>query len=93
MCSISPTVQGHNKNEDVISNGLFRHVLEGLEAKSRMSSTSSTSSSDSQTPNTNERDTPTVRADSGGTHTGALNRRAAAPETEKARSQTPSTPS
>ncbi|XP_011612395.1 dysbindin-like [Takifugu rubripes] len=86
-------VQGHNKNEDVISNGLFRHVLEGLEAKSRMSSTSSTSSSDSQTPNTNERDTPTVRADSGGTHTGALNRRAAAPETEKARSQTPSTPS
>lgn len=91
MCSISPTVQGHNKNEDVISNGLFRHVLEGLEAKSRMSSTSSTSSSDSQTPNTNARDTPTVRSDSGGT--GALNRRAAAPETEKSRSQTPPTPS
>ncbi|XP_068172041.1 dysbindin [Antennarius striatus] len=56
-------VQGNNNNEDVISNGLFRHVLEGLEAKSRMSSTSSSSSSDSQTTNTNgdAHGVPTVR--------------------------------
>lgn len=91
-CSISPTVQGHNKNDGVIGNGLFRHALEGLEAKSRMSSTSSTSSSDSQTPNANEGDTLAVRSDSEGAHTGALNRRAAPPETEKATSQASSTP-
>lgn len=84
--------QGHNKNEGVITNGLFRHVLEGLEAKSRMSSTSSCSSSDSQT-NASDGDAAAVRSANEGTHTGTLKRRAAPPETEKARSQTPSTPS
>ncbi|CAF96549.1 unnamed protein product [Tetraodon nigroviridis] len=84
--------QGHKKNEDVISNGLFRHVLEGLEAKSRMSSTSSSSSSDSQT-NTDDTDAPAVRSANEGTHTGTLRRRAAPPEAEKAPSQTPSAPS
>lgn len=79
MCSIP--AQGHNKNEDVISNGLFRQVLE---AKSRMSSTSSSSSSDSQT---NASDPPAVRSADEGMHTGTLKRRA---KTEKAISQTPS---
>lgn len=90
VCSIS--AQGHNKNEGAIANGLFRHVLEGLEAKSRMSSTSSCSSSDSQT-NARDGDAAAVRSANEGTHTGTLKRRAAPPETEKARSQTPPTPS
>lgn len=62
MCSIS--AQDHNKNP--ISNGLFRHVLEGLEAKSRMSSTSSSSSSDSQA-NASDGDVPAVRSANEGT--------------------------
>ncbi|KAF7658956.1 hypothetical protein LDENG_00005350 [Lucifuga dentata] len=55
-------VQGNNNNEEVFNNGLFRHVLEGLEAKSRMSSTSSDFSSDSQTTNANGGDTPVVQS-------------------------------
>lgn len=92
--TMSPiSAQGHNKNEEsVISNGLFQHVLEGLEAKSRMLSTSSSSSSDSQT-NASDGDAPAVRSANEGTHTGTLKRRAAPPEKEKAISQTPSTPS
>lgn len=86
------SAQGHNKSEDVVRHGLFRHVLEGLEAKSRMSSTSSSSSSDSQT-NGSDGDAPAARSASEGTHTGTLKRRAAPAETGKARSQTPSTPS
>ncbi|KAK7907441.1 hypothetical protein WMY93_016053 [Mugilogobius chulae] len=43
--------QSNNNNEEVFSNGLFRHVLEGLDSKSRMSSTSSVSSGDSQNMN------------------------------------------
>lgn len=86
-------VQGNNNNEEVISNGLFRHVLEGLEAKSRMSSTSSTSSSDSQTTNANGGDTPVVRSDDEETHTSTIKRRAAPPETEKVKGQTPSSSS
>lgn len=86
------SAQGHNKSEDVVRHGLFRHVLEGLEAKSRMSSTSSSSSSDSQT-NGSDGDAPAARSAGEGTHTGTLKRRAAPAETEKARSQTPSTPS
>uniref|UniRef100_A0A8C4FDP4 Dysbindin n=1 Tax=Dicentrarchus labrax TaxID=13489 RepID=A0A8C4FDP4_DICLA len=77
----------------VISNGLFRHVLEGLEAKSRMSSTSSNSSSDSQTTNANGADTPVVRSDDKETHTSTFKRRAAPSEIEKVRSQTPSSSS
>lgn len=88
----SAAAQGHSKSEDVVRHGLFRHVLEGLEAKSRMSSTSSSSSSDSQT-NGSDGDAPAARSAGEGTHTGTLKRRAAAAETEKARSQTPSTPS
>ncbi|XP_073324783.1 dysbindin-like [Pagrus major] len=86
-------VQGNNNNEEVISNGLFRHVLEGLEAKSRMSSTSSTSSSDSQNTNANGGDTPVVRSDDEETHTGTVKRRATLPEREKMKSQTPSSSS
>ncbi|XP_041638935.1 dysbindin [Cheilinus undulatus] len=69
-------------NNNVISNGLFRHVLEGLDAKPRSSSTSSTSSCDSQTPDATGGNTPVVRSDDEETHTGTLKRR------EK--SQTPS---
>lgn len=76
-------VQGNNNNEEVINNGLFRHVLEGLEAKSRMSSTSSNSSSDSQTTNANGGETPVVRSDDEDTHTSTVKRRAALQETEK----------
>lgn len=83
----------NNNNEEVISNGLFRHVLEGLDAKSRMSSTSSISSSDSQTTNANGGDTPVVRSDDEETHTGTVKRRAVPPETEKVKSQTPSSSS
>ncbi|KAG7229629.1 hypothetical protein INR49_012673 [Caranx melampygus] len=61
-------VQGNNNNEEVISNGLFRHVLEGLDAKSRKSSTSSNSSSDSQTTNANGGNTPLVGSDDEETH-------------------------
>lgn len=84
--------QGHNNNEEVISNGLFRHVLEGLEAKSRMSSTSSNSSSDSQTT-ANGAKTPIIRSDDEETHTSTVKRRAAPPETEKVKGQTPSSSS
>ncbi|XP_029990624.1 dysbindin [Sphaeramia orbicularis] len=69
--------QGNNNNEDVISNGLFRHVLEGLDAKSRMSSTSSNSSTDSQTINANGEDAPVVQSDEEEeTHTNTMKRRA-----------------
>ncbi|XP_034023119.1 dysbindin-like [Thalassophryne amazonica] len=47
-------VQGNH--EEVVTNGLFRHVLESLDAKSRLSSTSN-SSSDSQTTNASGGDT------------------------------------
>lgn len=93
-CSDLITVQGNNNNnEEVISNGLFRHVLEGLEAKSRMSSTSSNSSSDSQIVNANGGDTPVVRSDDEETHTSTVKRRATPPEIEKVKSQTPSSSS
>lgn len=86
-------VQGNNNNDEVISNGLFQHVLEGLDAKSRMSSTSSNSSSDSQITNANGGDTPVVGSDDEETHTSTVKRRAASPETEKVKSQTPSSSS
>ncbi|XP_026163885.1 dysbindin-like [Mastacembelus armatus] len=81
-------VQGNN-NEEVISNGLFRHVLEGLDAKSRMSSTSSNTSSDSQN-NTNGGDTPVVGSDDEETHTRP---RGTPPGKEKVKSQTSSSSS
>ncbi|AWP03302.1 putative dysbindin-like [Scophthalmus maximus] len=83
----------NNNNEEVISNGLFRNVLEGLDAKSRMSSTSSNSSSDSQTTNANGGDTPVVASDDEETHTGTVKRRTAAPERERVKTQTPSSSS
>ncbi|XP_041807748.1 dysbindin-like [Chelmon rostratus] len=83
-------VQGNNNDKEVISNGLFRHVLEGLEAKSRMSSTSSNSSSDSQTMNASGGDTPVVRSDDEETQTSTVKRRAAPPEPEKVKNQSPS---
>ncbi|XP_053171180.1 dysbindin [Scomber japonicus] len=86
-------VQGNNNNEEVISNGLFQHVLEGLDTKSRLSSTSSNSSSDSQTTNTNGRDTPVVGSDDEETYTSTVKRRAAPPEIEKVKNQTPSSSS
>uniref|UniRef100_A0A3Q3NDJ1 Dysbindin-like n=1 Tax=Mastacembelus armatus TaxID=205130 RepID=A0A3Q3NDJ1_9TELE len=78
-----------NNNEEVISNGLFRHVLEGLDAKSRMSSTSSNTSSDSQN-NTNGGDTPVVGSDDEETHTRP---RGTPPGKEKVKSQTSSSSS
>ncbi|XP_044079846.1 dysbindin-like [Siniperca chuatsi] len=86
LTSPLPVQGNNNNNEEVISNGLFRHVLEGLDAKSRMSSTSSNSSSDSQTNNANGGDTPVVRSDDEETHT-TVKRRAAPPEIEKVKSQ------
>lgn len=69
-------VQANNNNEEVISNGLFRHVLEGLDPKSRMSSTSSMSSADSQNMNTTGGDTPVVGSDNEEEeHSGTLKRR------------------
>lgn len=55
--------QGNNNNEEVLSTGLFRHVLEGLDPKSRMSSTSSMSSGDSQNMNAMEEHTPIEGSD------------------------------
>ncbi|XP_049589875.1 dysbindin [Syngnathus scovelli] len=51
------SANGNNNPEGVITNGLLRHVLEGLDSKSRVSSTSSNSSSDSQIHNANPGDT------------------------------------
>ncbi|XP_010753844.1 dysbindin-like [Larimichthys crocea] len=93
LTSPLPVQGNNNNNEEVISNGLFRHVLEGLEAKSRMSSTSSNSSSDSQIVNANGGDTPVVRSDDEETHTSTVKRRATPPEIEKVKSQTPSSSS
>lgn len=56
-------VQGNNNNDEVLSTGLFRHVLEGLDPKSRMSSTSSMSSGDSQNMNATEGHTQTEASD------------------------------
>ncbi|TKS71003.1 Dysbindin Biogenesis of lysosome-related organelles complex 1 subunit 8 [Collichthys lucidus] len=93
LTSPLPVQGNNNNNEEVISNGLFRHVLESLEAKSRMSSTSSNSSSDSQIINANGGDTPVVRSDDEETHTSTVKRRATPPEIEKMKSQTPSSSS
>ncbi|XP_058486511.1 dysbindin isoform X1 [Solea solea] len=82
------TFQGNNNNEEVISNGLFRHVLEGLDAKSRMSSTSSSSSCDSQSTNANGEDTPEVGSDNDETHSSTVKRRAAPSEIVRVKAQT-----
>lgn len=82
----SDILGNNNHNEEAISNGLFRHVLESLDAKSRMSSTSSNSSSDSQTMNVNGEDTPVVGSDSEETHTNTVKRRAMSAKTEEGKS-------
>lgn len=53
----------NNNNEEVIGNGLLRHVLEGWDAKYRMSSTSSNSSSSSENTNDEGVDTPVFQSD------------------------------
>ncbi|XP_062252444.1 dysbindin [Platichthys flesus] len=73
----------NNNNEEVNSNGLFRHVLEGLDAKSRMSSTSSTSSTESQTNNANGANTPVVGSEDEEIHTRTVRRRFPPPEKER----------
>ncbi|XP_023129073.1 dysbindin-A [Amphiprion ocellaris] len=84
-------VQGNNNNnEEAISNGLFRHVLESLDAKSRISSTSSNSSSDSQTTSANGGDTPVVGSDDEETNTSTMKRRVVSPEREEVKTQNPS---
>lgn len=60
---LSSPLPGNNNNEEVLSTGLFRHVLEGLDPKSRMSSTSSVSSGDSQNMNATEGHTPIEGSD------------------------------
>lgn len=94
LTSPLPVQGNNNNNEEAISNGLFRHVLESLDAKSRMSSTSSNSSSDSQTTNANGGETPVVGSDDDETHTTSTGkRRATSPETEEVKSQNPSSSS
>ncbi|KAI9546370.1 hypothetical protein NQZ68_027539 [Dissostichus eleginoides] len=83
-------VQGNNNNGEVLNNGLFRHVLEGLDAKSRMSSTSSNSSSDSQSLDAHRGEICEVRSEDEKTHTSTIKRRAVPPEMERVKSHTPS---
>ncbi|XP_032406546.1 dysbindin-like [Xiphophorus hellerii] len=84
----SPLPAGHSSDEAAIRNGLFRHVLERLDGKSRMSSTSSDCSSDSQAANVNGGDTPLVGSDNEETPSGAAAERGVSPEEgeQKARS-------
>ncbi|XP_013874786.1 dysbindin [Austrofundulus limnaeus] len=56
--SLTSPLAGDNST---VGDGLFRHVLESLDRKTRMSSTSSDSSSDSQ--NINRAETPVVGSD------------------------------
>ncbi|XP_019942108.1 dysbindin [Paralichthys olivaceus] len=79
----APQPGNNNNNEEVNSNGLFRHVLEDLDAKSRMSSTSSNSSSDSQTNNANGADTPVAGSEDEEIHTSTVRRRFPPPEKER----------
>ncbi|KAM6980812.1 cadherin-like protein 26 [Aplochiton taeniatus] len=63
------SVSGNNNNNDnVINNGLFRHVLDGFEAKSRISSTSSNCSSNSQNTNEAGGKTPIIQSDDDEVH-------------------------
>ncbi|XP_077429402.1 dysbindin-like [Vanacampus margaritifer] len=76
----------NNNAEGVLTNGLLRHVLEGFDSKSRVSSTSSMSSSDSQINNANLGDTCGVISQD---HVTCANRIAPPLETEE-KSLTPS---
>ncbi|XP_060926539.1 dysbindin [Limanda limanda] len=83
LTSPLPVQRNNNNNEEVNSNGLFRHVLDGLDAKSRMSSTSSNSSSESQTTNANGANTPVVGFEDEEVHTSTVRRRFPPPEKER----------
>ncbi|MEQ2235229.1 hypothetical protein ILYODFUR_000260 [Ilyodon furcidens] len=77
---LSSPLPASNNNEEAIRYGLFQHVLESLESKSRMSSTSSDSSSDSQAANVNGGDTPLVASDNEETQNSALKTRGMSPD-------------
>ncbi|XP_043978615.1 dysbindin-like isoform X2 [Gambusia affinis] len=77
---LSSPLPGHSSDEAAIRNGLFRHVLESLDGKSRMSSTSSDCSSDSQAANVNGGDTPLVGSDNEETPSGEAAKRGVSPE-------------
>ncbi|KAM4741930.1 dysbindin-like [Anableps anableps] len=83
----SPLPASNSSNEEAIRNGLFRHVLEALDSKSRMSSTSSDCSSDSQAANANGVDTPLVGSDNEETQSSAVMMRDGSPEDEEQRIQ------
>lgn len=68
-------VQGNNNNDEVLTTGLFRHVLEGLDPKSRVSSTSSMSSADSQNMNATEAHAAVEGSDDEERDSGTLKRR------------------
>ncbi|KAM4613552.1 dysbindin [Polymixia lowei] len=87
LASPLPVQGNNNNNEEVITNGLFRHVLERFDAKSRTSSTSSNSSSNSQNPNDNGGDTPIVQSDDEETHAKAVLQSATSPGKEKAKTR------
>ncbi|XP_019715272.1 dysbindin-like [Hippocampus comes] len=78
------SANGNNNAEGVIANGLLRHVLEGLDSKSRVSSTSSNSSSDSQMNNANPGDPCGVISQDCVSCTNSVNRIAAPPPPETA---------
>nr|XP_061779433.1 dysbindin-like [Nerophis lumbriciformis] len=75
-------VNGNNNPEGAITNGLFRHVLDGLDSKSRASSTSSNSSSDSQANNANIQNTCGSPPEEQEPRTSTVKRIAATPERE-----------
>ncbi|XP_059924859.1 dysbindin domain-containing protein 2-like [Gadus macrocephalus] len=83
----------NNHHGEVVHHGLFRHVLEGLDGKSRVSSTSSESSTNSQSPaaNGNGRDTPLASlSDEEGEGTESSGGLYGATPTERDTSQAPS---
>ncbi|KAM9410471.1 dysbindin [Pholidichthys leucotaenia] len=86
---LSSPLTGNNNNnsEETISNGLFRHVLESLDAKSRMSSTSSYSSTVSQTTNDQSGHIREVCSEDEETHTSTVKRRGMSSKTEEEKSQ------
>ncbi|XP_028303056.1 dysbindin isoform X2 [Gouania willdenowi] len=70
-----PAQRNNNNNEESISNGLFQHALQSLDAKNRTTSTSSDSSCDSQMNNVDGANTPVVLTDDEETHNNAVHKR------------------
>ncbi|XP_061544781.1 dysbindin-like [Phycodurus eques] len=77
------SVNANNNPEGVITNGLLRHVLEGFDSKSRVSSTTSNSSSDSHITNANLGDTCGVMSQDCVTCTNTVKRIASPQEREE----------